>query len=126
MITCIAEAGCSANMLSQPQHVCMCKLLLTLCFGFAVAGVKAVSIECNLKCKDVSEGTNESLLHPPYAISNAKSMLPLSVRTLPTTASHSDGYLEYDVHNLYGLAESRIMSKTLETVLGRRSFALTR
>jgi len=51
---------------------------------------------------------------------------PLLTKTMPTTAAHYDGSLEYDVHNLYGLAESKATSAALEAILHTRSFALTR
>ena len=45
---------------------------------------------------------NRELLYPPYNISNYWPWGNLSVQTIPTNLYHSNGLVEYDVHNLYG------------------------
>ena len=37
---------------------------------------------------------------PPYAISNGNALLPLGSHTIPVTAQHKHGELEYNAHNL--------------------------
>jgi hypothetical protein len=44
--------------------------------------------------------------NPPYKINNGNSRRALAVKTLDPDAYHPTGELEYDVHNLYGLAET--------------------
>ena len=52
--------------------------------------------------------------------------LPLSYKTLPVTASHFDGTLEYNVHNLYSLYEVVATAAALQRLRNRRQFILTR
>ena len=46
--------------------------------------------------------SGRELLYPAYNISNYWPWGNLSVQTIPTDLIHSNGYVEYDVHNLYG------------------------
>jgi alpha-glucosidase (family GH31 glycosyl hydrolase) len=65
---------------------------------------------------------------PPYAIANNNVRLPLSFRTMPVTARHRDGTLQYNTHNIYGLSQAAATSWALDELFeGRkRSFVLTR
>lgn len=56
----------------------------------------------------------------------AARQLPLSYKTLPVTASHFDGTLEYNVHNLYSLYEVVATAAALQRLRNRRQFILTR
>jgi len=47
-------------------------------------------------------------------------------QTLPVSARHWDGALEYDMHNLYGHAMALATHRALQAVTGRRPFILTR
>lgn len=47
-------------------------------------------------------------------------------QTLPVTARHWDGALEYDMHNLYGHSMALATHSALQAVTGRRPFILTR
>ncbi|KAJ2234710.1 hypothetical protein H4R99_001905 [Coemansia sp. RSA 1722] len=59
--------------------------------------------------------TTDLFLVPPYAIHNP---LPeISDKTIETTAVHSNGVIEYHVHNLYGYMESKA---TRDFLLQRR------
>ncbi|KAJ1724546.1 hypothetical protein LPJ53_001192 [Coemansia erecta] len=49
--------------------------------------------------------TTNLFLVPPYAIHNP--LTEISDKTIETTAVHSNGIIEYHVHNLYGYMESR-------------------
>ncbi|KAJ7692931.1 glycosyl hydrolases family 31-domain-containing protein [Mycena rosella] len=62
---------------------------------------------------------------PPYAIHNANGRL--SIHGLATNATHSGGYAELDVHNLWGLMEAEATHKALQAVLpGTRPFIISR
>ena len=52
--------------------------------------------------------------------------LPLGTKTVAMTALHSNGTLEYDAHNLYGLAETRVTAEIMARAHGSRPFILTR
>lgn len=64
--------------------------------------------------------------NPPYKINNANDRSPLERKTMAMDAYHYGGYLEYDVHNIYGLAEGIMTTKGLEEVTGKRAFVLSR
>jgi alpha-glucosidase len=55
------------------------------------------------------------LLYPPYNISNYIPWGDLSVQTLPTNIYHSNGLVEYDVHNLYGTMMSTASRYAMES-----------
>ncbi|KAF7313029.1 Glycoside hydrolase family 31 protein [Mycena kentingensis (nom. inval.)] len=62
---------------------------------------------------------------PPYAIHNANGRL--SLHALATNATHHDGYLELDVHNLWGTMEAIATHKALKTMFpDQRPFIISR
>jgi alpha-glucosidase (family GH31 glycosyl hydrolase) len=51
----------------------------------------------------------------------------LAVSTLSPNATHSGGYAELDVHNLWGLMEAEATHKALQAILpGQRPFIISR
>ncbi|XP_024517857.1 probable alpha-glucosidase Os06g0675700 [Selaginella moellendorffii] len=64
--------------------------------------------------------------NPPYAINNAGTHRSLGGKTIPTSATHYNGTLEYNAHNLYGLAEAIVINSALKTVVKKRPFVLSR
>jgi len=96
-------------------------------------GVLETQTTCCLTCslKDASDPYD----FPPYAINNDASKQALGHKTLPMSALHyrdgeegSDKFTlkEYDVHNLFGLMESRLTAEALTTVRASRPFVLSR
>ncbi|KAI9284580.1 alpha glucosidase [Umbelopsis sp. AD052] len=70
-------------------------------------------------------GDSRNLLYPPYVINNGAGNL--SEKTAPTTALHYGKVPHYDVHNLYGHAESHVTNKAIQKYRpGERVFLLTR
>ena len=69
-----------------------------------------------------------NLNNPPYKINNGGTRLPLSESTLSMDAVHDNGFLEYDVHNLFGHMESMITYNILLERIrkGKRPFIITR
>ena len=63
---------------------------------------------------------------PPYAINNGDAEVSLAVKTLPPTAVHAGGVLEYDVHNLYAHYQSIATASALSAINGKRHFLFTR
>ncbi|KAF8884147.1 glycosyl hydrolases family 31-domain-containing protein [Infundibulicybe gibba] len=62
---------------------------------------------------------------PPYAIHNGNGRL--SIHALATNASHADGQVELDVHNLWGLMEEKATHLALNEILpGKRPFIIAR
>ncbi|DBB03399.1 TPA: hypothetical protein ACH3X3_010764 [Trebouxia sp. C0006] len=85
---------------------------------------------CQLTCdtpEDLAKLTPQQQLYrdPPYRINNANGQL-LGHNTIGTTATHADGSLEYNAHNLYGLSEAVATHSALEKITGKRPFILTR
>jgi len=65
--------------------------------------------------------------NPPYQINNLNRHATLDMKTIPADAMHAHGkYIEYDVHNLYGLSESIATKSALEKIQQKRSFILSR
>lgn len=79
---------------------------------------------CELSCTQPSPGNK--LAFPPYSIHNLHNRLPLGSKTLPMTAQHVDGQLQYNTHNLYGLSEAAATHWALEQVTRKRPFILSR
>lgn len=69
---------------------------------------------------------SDSIFNPPYAINNGNQQLVLGTKSLPVTAVHHDGEIEYNLHNLYGLYEVIASYRQLITMRQRRPFILTR
>ncbi|KAI5988848.1 glycoside hydrolase family 31 protein [Pisolithus orientalis] len=69
--------------------------------------------------------TGINVTYPPYAIHN--SFGALSVNTVATNATHAGGYLELDVHNLFGTMEAHATYLALQKVRpGKRPFVIGR
>lgn len=52
---------------------------------------------------------------------------PLSTHTLATNATHTGGYVELDVHNMWGLMEEKITHLAVQGILtGKRPFLISR
>lgn len=50
----------------------------------------------------------------------------ISIKTLAVTASHFDGTLEYEVHNLYALYQAKATAEALRAIRQKRHFIFTR
>ncbi|KAF9043212.1 glycosyl hydrolases family 31-domain-containing protein [Panaeolus papilionaceus] len=62
---------------------------------------------------------------PPYAIHNGNGRL--SIHALATNATHADGQLELDVHNLWGLMEEKATHLAVQDILPKkRPFLISR
>lgn len=85
---------------------------------------------CNLDCSyDVRHEINATqrlLLDPPYAISNSLQRLPLGTKGVSVLATHLDGNLQYNTHNVYGLAECMTTSRAVANITNKRPFVLSR
>lgn len=64
--------------------------------------------------------------NPPYRINNGGDGNPLNTLTLDADAVHGQGWIEYDVHNMYGLGESIATNAALESSMNTRSLVISR
>ena len=87
---------------------------------------------------------NVNLTYPPYAIHNGEILChfvrfgadlcfrssgygPLSTNTVATNATHYGGYVELDVHNMFGMMEEKATNLALQTMFdGKRPFLISR
>lgn len=85
-----------------------------------------------------------NLTYPPYAIHNGHILChclglsvfscfhssgnsALSASTLATNATHYGGYVELDVHNMFGMMEEKATHLALQTIFkGKRPFLISR
>ncbi|KAI9567845.1 glycoside hydrolase family 31 protein [Boletus coccyginus] len=68
---------------------------------------------------------NVNLTSPPYAIHNGYATL--STSTLATNATHYGGYVELDVHNMFGMMEEKATHLALQNIFdGKRPFLISR
>lgn len=86
---------------------------------------------CQLDCtKDIRPGLNStmlSFLNPPYAISSSLNRQNLGTKGLSVLATHLDGSLQYNTHNIYGLAECQATTNAVREITGgKRPFVLSR
>jgi len=64
--------------------------------------------------------------NPNYKINNANIEAPLNRKTTSMDAYHSQNVLEYDAHNIYGIAETIATTTALEQLTKKRAFVLSR
>ena len=84
----------------------------------------ASSANCALQCQPPA--ATDMLSNPPYAINNLQKRVHLGSKTLPVTARHLGGELEYDAHNLYGFSEAAATRLAVKEITGKRAFVLSR
>ncbi|KZT24332.1 glycoside hydrolase family 31 protein [Neolentinus lepideus HHB14362 ss-1] len=69
--------------------------------------------------------TGVNLNNPPYAIHNGAGRL--SVKTIATNATHAPGYVELDVHNMWGMMEEKTTHLAVQSIIpGKRPFLISR
>ncbi|KAG9311232.1 glycoside hydrolase family 31 protein [Chiua virens] len=69
--------------------------------------------------------SNLNLTSPPYAIHTGNG--ELSANTIATNATHFGGYVELDVHNMFGMMEEKTTHLALQTIRqGKRPFLISR
>ncbi|EJF67386.1 hypothetical protein DICSQDRAFT_151660 [Dichomitus squalens LYAD-421 SS1] len=65
--------------------------------------------------------------HPPYAIHNGFGLNDLDEKTIATNATHANGLVEIDTHNLWGLMEEKATHLALLSIHpGKRPFMISR
>ena len=79
---------------------------------------------CYLQCPDVLNHTKYD--EPKFKIDHNGDYEGLGYRTAAMTVKHYDGTLEYNAHNLYGLAESIASNKAMTLARNKRPFVLSR
>ncbi|KAI0762328.1 glycosyl hydrolases family 31-domain-containing protein [Fomes fomentarius] len=96
----------------------------TLTFGNASINPKDVDIRTKRSLGEAGEpGVN--LNNPPYAIHNGEGIL--SAKTVSTNATHANGLVELDVHNLWGVMEEKATHLGLLDIHpGKRPFIISR
>ncbi|KAM5542308.1 hypothetical protein V8D89_004181 [Ganoderma adspersum] len=94
----------------------------TLTFGNASASAAGAHAKRGLGAA-AEPGVN--LNSPPYAIHNADGFL--STHTVSTNATHANGLVELDVHNMWGLMEEKATHRALLDIHpGKRPFMISR
>ncbi|KAG5651452.1 hypothetical protein H0H81_008610 [Sphagnurus paluster] len=106
------------------------------CYDPALSGPSGnITVNGTMTCRDqavtpqkrglgAGHQTNVNLNTPPYAIHNVGGRL--SEHALATNATHANGVVELDVHNLWGLMEEKATHIALQKIFpGRRPFLIS-
>ncbi|EGN94287.1 glycoside hydrolase family 31 protein [Serpula lacrymans var. lacrymans S7.3] len=94
----------------------------TLTYACGIAGAEGALAKRGI---GAGEETGVNLNDPPYAIHN--SFGPLWVKTLATNATHAGGYVELDVHNMWGMMEEKATHAAVSEIrAGERPFLISR
>lgn len=65
--------------------------------------------------------------YPPYVINNDQGNHDLATHAVSPNATHADGTIEYDVHNLYGLLQTKATYHALTEIFpNKRPFIISR
>lgn len=81
----------------------------------------------SIDSKNTKEPGKGNINYPPYAINNFQGDHDLATHDVSPNATHADGTLEYDIHNLYGhLQENATYHALLEIFPNKRPFMISR
>ncbi|KAH9313137.1 hypothetical protein KI387_028172, partial [Taxus chinensis] len=80
--------------------------------------------DCCLICNSPHNSTQWE--DPAYKIRNNGNHRHIRDKTITPSAVHHNAVLEYNAHNLYGLSETIVTHKTLQSITKKRPFILTR
>lgn len=64
--------------------------------------------------------------NPPYRIDNGGIGMDLNTLTIDMDSTHGQGFIEYNVHNMYGFSESIATNAALEAQMNSRSLVISR
>ncbi|KAF9269738.1 hypothetical protein L218DRAFT_1072524 [Marasmius fiardii PR-910] len=95
--------------------------------NMTVNGTSTCQSSDSLSKRDVqsSSQTEFDVNNPPYAIHNGNGRL--SIGTVASNATHADGTIDINVHNLFGLMEERATHLALQQLQpGKRPFLISR
>lgn len=136
---------CSGMVCEVPRHnkTAVWALELPTPLDFNATLIQKLRCYCQLSCKPAP--ASNKLANPPYAMHNfgwkeglsnndddrvkardGNMRSPLDMKSISVTATHPDGTLEYNAHNLYGTSMARHFHNTYRDVSGKRVFMLTR
>eukprot|EP00252_Welwitschia_mirabilis_P005561 TRINITY_DN1602_c0_g2_i1.p1 TRINITY_DN1602_c0_g2~~TRINITY_DN1602_c0_g2_i1.p1 ORF type:complete len:511 (-),score=63.16 TRINITY_DN1602_c0_g2_i1:199-1731(-) len=85
--------------------------------------IMASQTDCCLVCSNANSTRWDN---PPYRINGSGEERPIGNKTVPASAVHYDGTIEYNAHNLYGISEAIMTQTALKKVRKQRPFVLTR
>ncbi len=83
-------------------------------------------LDCTTDIRPQLNATMLSFLDPPYPISSSLNRQNLGTKGISVLATHLDGSLQYNTHNIYSLAECQATSAAVQEITGKRPFVLTR
>ncbi|VEU22377.1 DEKNAAC103506 [Brettanomyces naardenensis] len=87
----------------------------------------ATSSSTSIDAKNTLMPGKGNINYPPYAINNVQGDHDLATHAVSPNATHQNGFIEYDVHNLYGhMQTNSTYNAILDTNPGKRPFLIVR